>query len=409
MIHSEQPDSEKNSTKAAVKIGLPNILLSQQMEGIPKDQLFGDEKAPSIEEISQEEDLGEEILEELHQPVEEFIHQWDDIAISDDPVRLYLQEIGSVPLLTAEEEIDLGHKIAAGKQAAETLRQGVDGSEEEGLNQAVAIGEEAKRALARANLRLVVSIAKRYIGRGMIFLDLIQEGSLGLLRAVEKFDPDLGFKFSTYATWWIRQAINRAIADQARTIRLPVHMIDIINRQIRLERALTQELGREPTSEEIALRTNYIEENNRKAIEVALAKGEKLDLVLTQELKRAVQKVEHIRRIAQEPISLEMPVGSEDNSFLGDFIEDEKMPKPTDVVSLEILRESMRESMASLEERERRVLELRYGLNDNRPQTLDDVGQALGVTRERVRQIETRALRKLRYKARTTRLKDFLG
>jgi len=409
-MNDKQKEPKKNSTETDIKMSLPKILLSQRMKEIPKDKLFTDEKAPSIEEISEEEGLGEEILEELHQPVEEFIHQWDDIIISDDPVRMYLQEIGSVPLLTADEEIDLGHKIAAGKKAEEMLSQGeYEPDEEAHLKQLVAEGEEAKRALARANLRLVVSIAKRYIGRGMIFLDLIQEGSLGLLRAVEKFDPDLGFKFSTYATWWIRQAINRAIADQARTIRLPVHMIDIINRQIRLERALTQELGREPTSEEIALRTNYIEENNRKAIEEALAKGEKLDLVLTQELKRAVQKVEHIRRIAQEPISLEMPVGSEENSFLGDFIEDESMPKPTDVVSLAILRESMQESMAGLEERERKVLELRYGLNDNRPQTLDDVGQALGVTRERVRQIETRALRKLRYKARTTRLKDFLG
>ncbi len=409
----EETQGSTGATKDQVEkessFALETILLPDRVDTKSRAALFDEEEAPSPEEISQET-LDEDILQEIQQPVEKIIPQWDDIVVSDDPVRMYLQEIGRVSLLTAEEEIMLGNKISAGKEAAAELKAGVDDPQHyRELECLINEGNEARKALARANLRLVVSIAKRYIGRGLIFLDLIQEGNLGLLRAVEKFNPSLGFKFSTYATWWIRQAISRAIAVQARTIRLPVHMIEIINRQIRLERQLTQELGREPTAEEIALRMNYIEEDRRKEIEETLARGRKLDSLLARELKQAVQKVENVRHIAREPMSLETPVGSEENSFLGDFIEDEKMPKPADVVSREILRESMRKSLEALSERERTVLELRYGLNDNRPQTLDDVGKALGVTRERVRQIETRALRKLRYKARTTRLKDFLS
>ena len=272
----------------------------------------------------------------------------------DDPVRMYLKEIGRVPLLSADEEIALAKRMEAGD-------------------------EEAQKELAEANLRLVVSIAKRYVGRGMLFLDLIQEGNLGLIKAVEKFDYNKGYKFSTYATWWIRQAITRAIADQARTIRIPVHMVETINKLIRVSRQLLQQLGREPSPEEIA-----------EAMEIS------------------VERVREIMKIAQEPVSLETPIGEEEDSHLGDFIEDQDAPAPAEAASFMLLKEQLEEVLDTLTEREERVLRLRFGLDDGRARTLEEVGQNFGVTRERIRQIEAKALRKLRHPSRSRKLKDFL-
>lgn len=283
----------------------------------------------------------------------------DDLSVPagvkiNDPVRMYLKEIGRVSLLTAEDEVDLAIRIEQGD-------------------------EEAKKRLAEANLRLVVSIAKRYVGRGMLFLDLIQEGNMGLIKAVEKFDHSKGFKFSTYATWWIRQAITRAIADQARTIRIPVHMVETINKLIRISRQLLQELGREPTPEEIAV-----------------------------EMELTPEKVREIMKIAQEPVSLETPIGEEDDSHLGDFIEDQEALAPSDAAAYELLKEQLEDVLDTLTEREENVLRLRFGLDDGRTRTLEEVGKVFGVTRERIRQIEAKALRKLRHPSRSKRLKDFL-
>lgn len=277
----------------------------------------------------------------------------DGISI-EDPVRMYLKEIGTVPLLTAEEEIELARKMEEGD-------------------------EEAKKRLAEANLRLVVSIAKRYVGRGMLFLDLIQEGNLGLIKAVEKFDYRKGYKFSTYATWWIRQAITRAIADQARTIRIPVHMVETINKLIRVNRQLLQELGREPTPEEIA-----------------------------KEMNMPVDRVREILKISQEPVSLETPIGEEEDSHLGDFIQDDNVPVPADAAAFTLLREQLGEVLDTLTEREQKVLKLRFGLDDGRARTLEEVGKEFNVTRERIRQIEAKALRKLRHPSRSRKLKDYL-
>ena len=272
----------------------------------------------------------------------------------DDPVRMYLKEIGRVPLLSATDEIDLARKVEEGD-------------------------ESAKRRLAEANLRLVVSIAKRYVGRGMLFLDLIQEGNLGLIKAVEKFDYRKGYKFSTYATWWIRQAITRAIADQARTIRIPVHMVETINKLIRVSRQLLQSLGREPTAEEIA-----------------------------EEMEMSPDRVREIMKIAQEPVSLETPIGEEEDSHLGDFIEDQDAPAPAEAASFRLLKEQLEEVLNTLTPREEKVLRLRFGLDDGRARTLEEVGQIFNVTRERIRQIEAKALRKLRHPSRSKKLKDFL-
>jgi RNA polymerase primary sigma factor len=332
--------------------------------------------------------------------------------LSSDPVRMYLHEIGRVPLLTPEEEITLAQQIQQGKLAAERLKQEGDRlsqAEREALGAQKAQGEQAQRRLAQANLRLVVSVAKRYVGRGMSLLDLIQEGNIGLLRAVDKFDPALGFKFSTYATWWIRQAISRAIADQARTIRIPVHMVESINRQVRVQRRLTQEYGRDPTPEEIALEMDLLSPEDKRAIEEAQALGLPLDPALERRWRRAAAKVRRITRVAQEPMSLETPVGTEENSSLADFIEDDKLPGPADVASRQLLREQMRAILSSLNERERRVLEMRFGLNDGMARTLEEVGQYFGVTRERIRQIEAKALRKLRHPLRSRKLRDYLA
>ncbi|ACU94608.1 RNA polymerase sigma factor RpoD, C-terminal domain/RNA polymerase sigma factor, sigma-70 family [Cryptobacterium curtum DSM 15641] len=306
--------------------------------------------------------------------------------LTGDPVRMYLKEIGKVPLLTAAEEIDLAMKIEAGVEAGEQLEAAeADNAEElsrrehRRLTRIEAVGLDAKQQLIEANLRLVVSIAKRYVGRGMLFLDLIQEGNLGLIRAVEKFDYTKGFKFSTYATWWIRQAITRAIADQARTIRIPVHMVETINKLVRIQRQLLQELGREPTPEEIA---------------------EEMDLT--------PDRVREIQKISQEPVSLETPIGEEEDSQLGDFIEDDAAVVPPDAASFSMLQEQLTKVLDGLAERERKVISLRFGLEDGHPRTLEEVGREFGVTRERIRQIESKTLAKLRHPSRSSKLKDYL-
>ena len=305
-----------------------------------------DDLAPEVDELS---DI-EEVTEEEITAAEEMA---DNYAI-DDPVRMYLKEIGKVPLLTPEEEVELAQRMSEGD-------------------------EEAKRRMTEANLRLVVSIAKRYVGRGMLFLDLIQEGNLGLIKAVEKFDHTKGYKFSTYATWWIRQAITRAIADQARTIRIPVHMVETINKTIRVSRQLLQELGHDPTAEEIAT-----------------------------EMGMPTEKVRDILKIAQEPVSLETPIGEEEDSHLGDFIPDEEASEPSEAASFSLLREQLEEVLDTLAPREKKVLELRFGIVDGRTRTLEEVGKEFNVTRERIRQIEAKALRKLRHPSRSKKLRDFL-
>ena len=306
-----------------------------------------DDMLPEVEDIAS--------LEEV---TEEEISRTDDLADSfstDDPVRMYLKEIGKVPLLTPDEEVALAERMADGD-------------------------EEAKKRMTEANLRLVVSIAKRYVGRGMLFLDLIQEGNLGLIKAVEKFDHTKGYKFSTYATWWIRQAITRAIADQARTIRIPVHMVETINKTIRVSRQLLQELGHDPSAEEIA-----------------------------REMGMPVEKVRDILKIAQEPVSLETPIGEEEDSHLGDFIPDEDASEPSEAASFSLLREQLEEVLDTLAPREKKVLELRFGIMDGRTRTLEEVGKEFNVTRERIRQIEAKALRKLRHPSRSKKLRDFLS
>ena len=323
-----------------------NILDRFEEMGI---DVTGDAQEPPEEELAMEE-----------AEAEEFTAEAEDLSVpegiaTDDPVRMYLKEIGKVPLLTPDEEVELAIQMAEGN-------------------------EEAKHRMTEANLRLVVSIAKRYVGRGMLFLDLIQEGNLGLIKAVEKFDYTKGYKFSTYATWWIRQAITRAIADQARTIRIPVHMVETINKTIRVSRQLLQELGHDPSAEEIA-----------------------------REMDMPVEKVRDILKIAQEPVSLETPIGEEEDSHLGDFIPDEDASEPSEAASFSLLREQLEEVLDTLAPREKKVLELRFGIVDGRTRTLEEVGKEFNVTRERIRQIEAKALRKLRHPSRSKKLRDFLN
>ena len=343
-----------------------NVLEYQEISDYFKDMQLGEDQFEKILDyleqnnidvlrITEEEDDSEVLIDEEDEIEVENI----DLSVPDgisieDPVRMYLKEIGKVPLLTAEEEIELAQRMEEGDQ-------------------------EAKKRLAEANLRLVVSIAKRYVGRGMLFLDLIQEGNLGLIKAVEKFDYRKGYKFSTYATWWIRQAITRAIADQARTIRIPVHMVETINKLIRVSRQLLQELGREPTPEEIA-----------------------------EEMDMPVERVREILKISQEPVSLETPIGEEEDSHLGDFIQDDNVPVPAEAAAFTLLKEQLVEVLGTLTEREQKVLRLRFGLDDGRARTLEEVGKEFSVTRERIRQIEAKALRKLRHPSRSRKLKDYL-
>jgi len=327
-----------------------------------------------------------------------------------DPVRMYLREIGRVDLLTAEEEVRLAKAIYQGIQAAEKLQapQGLDQGQQRILQLKAIQGSIARRRLAEANLRLVVSVAKRYIGRSMSLLDLIQEGNLGLLRAVEKFDYRKGYKFSTYATWWIKQAINRAIADQGRTIRIPVHMIESINRLTRRTRQLQQRLGREPTLEEIAADSDYLSDLDKRILDESQTTGSPLPSDVRHRLKRAAEKVRQILQVAQEPMSLETPVGDEDNSELVDFIPDSSLANPVEETDRELLREQMHAVLGQLSDREREVLSQRFGLRDGESHTLEEVGRAFGVTRERIRQIEAKALRKLRHPTRSRRLRDYL-
>ncbi len=329
--------------------------------------------------------------------------------VTSDPVRMYLREIGRVPLLKGEDEGRLAALIKQGEAARAGLRRAnLTPKVKSKLRVQIKTGEGASADLAEANLRLVVSVAKRYIGRGMSFLDLIQEGNIGLLRAVERFDHARGYKFSTYATWWIRQAITRSIADQARTIRIPVHMVETINRLVRVTRRLTQEKGHEATSDEVALEMEILAPEDRRAILESQKRGAILDPRLERLLKRAAAKVRRIMKVAQEPMSLETPMGSEDNSSLGDFIPDETTLAPTDAASRELLKEQMQAALEQLSDREREVLAWRFGLKDGLTRTLEEVGQEFGVTRERIRQIEAKALRKLRHPIRSRKLRDYL-
>ena len=369
------------------------------LESDQMDQLYDSLEAPNID-IGTEEDLLPELpddepaAEEIADVEEEELVDPNSLVSNfsiDDPVRMYLKEIGKVPLLNPDEEIVLAQAMAAGAEAKARLDElqeqreagetpAVTPEEEAELRKAFKKGESAKQKLAEANLRLVVSIAKRYVGRGMLFLDLIQEGNLGLIKAVEKFDYTKGYKFSTYATWWIRQAITRAIADQARTIRIPVHMVETINKVIRVSRQLLQELGHDPSPNEIA-----------------------------KEMNMPVDKVREILKIAQEPVSLETPIGEEEDSHLGDFIPDEGASEPSEAASFTLLKEQLMDVLSTLTPREEKVLKLRFGIEDGRTRTLEEVGKEFNVTRERIRQIEAKALRKLRHPSRSKKLKDFLN
>ncbi len=333
-----------------------------------------------------------------------------DAALLDDPVRMYLREIGRVSLLDAEDEIHLAQAIQRGKRATVRLREDkLSPQRRRALKEEVRMGEIAQSRMVEANLRLVVSVAKRYAGRSLSLLDLIQEGNIGLLHAVQKFDPTKGYKFSTYGTWWIRQAINRAIADQSRTIRLPAHMVETINRLLRTSRKLTQELGREPTTEELASELGLLSESDAMAIQDSRNAGVPLNPALKHRLRAAESRVRDIQRIVQEPMSLEMPVGAEESSSLGDFIEDDSVLGPADETLRQLLREQMADILDSLSPRERQVLSLRFGLDGGKSYTLEEVGQKFGLTRERVRQIEAKALRKLRHPLRSRKLKDYLS
>ena len=376
---------------------ISDFFADMQLEAEQFDKILDFLEANNIDVLRiTDDDSDDEILLDVDDEDEIEVEKIDlsvpDGVSIEDPVRMYLKEIGKVPLLSAEEEIELAKNMEAGAVAKEKIAilksREENATEEElaeikeeikNLQKDLDAGDEAKKRLAEANLRLVVSIAKRYVGRGMLFLDLIQEGNLGLIKAVEKFDYRNGYKFSTYATWWIRQAITRAIADQARTIRIPVHMVETINKLIRVSRQLLQELGREPSPEEIAA-----------------------------EMNMPVERVREILKISQEPVSLETPIGEEEDSHLGDFIQDDNVPVPADAAAFTLLKEQLEEVLGTLTEREQKVLTLRFGLEDGRARTLEEVGKEFNVTRERIRQIEAKALRKLRHPSRSRKLKDYL-
>ncbi|WP_420840608.1 RNA polymerase sigma factor RpoD [Anaerotardibacter muris] len=376
---SIEPDLSKSDETTAEEADVEadaNLSDDELLEGIPQEELKASTEI-AVPRVSSKTKTAR---------TRKYSSDGSVAMLTGDPVRMYLKEIGKVSLLTAAEEVDLAMKIEAGVEAMAQL----DASEEEGgvplerrerrrLSRIEQVGLDAKQQLIEANLRLVVSIAKRYVGRGMLFLDLIQEGNLGLIRAVEKFDYTKGFKFSTYATWWIRQAITRAIADQARTIRIPVHMVETINKLVRIQRQLLQTLGREPTPEEIA-----------------------------EEMGLTPERVREIQKISQEPVSLETPIGEEEDSQLGDFIEDDAAVVPPDAASFSMLQEQLAKTLEGLAERERKVITLRFGLEDGHPRTLEEVGREFGVTRERIRQIESKTLAKLRHPSRSQKLKDYL-
>ena len=377
---------------------MSDALESIDMESDELDRLYEELEKAGIElqgaevlaaPAESEEEFSEDAVEEVTKEELEDTESLAEGFAIDDPVRMYLKEIGKVDLLTPDEEVELAKKMQAGMEAKEKIKElderqrngeQIDEKEYQALRKAIRGGENAKKRLSEANLRLVVSIAKRYVGRGMMFLDLIQEGNLGLLKAVEKFDCTKGFKFSTYATWWIRQAITRAIADQARTIRIPVHMVETINKVIRVSRQLLQELGHDPQPEEIA-----------------------------EEMNMPVERVREILKIAQEPVSLETPIGEEEDSHLGDFIPDDDALEPAEAASFTLLKEQLVEVLKTLTPREEKVLRLRFGIEDGRTRTLEEVGKEFNVTRERIRQIEAKALRKLRHPSRSKKLKDFLN
>ena len=370
----------------------PRLLDELDLDDDGRERVYNSLDALGVDYISgviEPDDLDEPPLEAIAEIEEEELVDPNDLVDSfsiDDPVRMYLKEIGKVPLLSADEEIALATRMNAKNdaeariKAAEESGETIPEEEMASLKKTIKDGEKAKQKLAEANLRLVVSIAKRYVGRGMLFLDLIQEGNLGLIKAVEKFDYTKGYKFSTYATWWIRQAITRAIADQARTIRIPVHMVETINKVIRVSRQLLQSLGHDPSPEEISA-----------------------------EMGMPVDKVREILKIAQEPVSLETPIGEEEDSHLGDFIPDEGASEPSEAASFTLLQEQLVDVLSTLTPREEKVLKLRFGIEDGRPRTLEEVGKEFNVTRERIRQIEAKALRKLRHPSRSKKLKDFLN
>ena len=373
---------------------LSEVLDSMDLESEQMDRIYDSLETLGIE-VGTEEFLNE-LPDDIEPPMEEIAEIEEEELVDpntlvdsfniDDPVRMYLKEIGKVPLLTADEEVELASAMSAGNLAKDRISEAEENGEviaEDEMTDLKALmskGEKSKQKLAEANLRLVVSIAKRYVGRGMLFLDLIQEGNLGLIKAVEKFDYTKGYKFSTYATWWIRQAITRAIADQARTIRIPVHMVETINKVIRVSRQLLQELGHDPSPEEIS-----------------------------EEMGMPVDKVREILKIAQEPVSLETPIGEEEDSHLGDFIPDEGASEPSEAASFTLLKEQLVDVLSTLTPREEKVLKLRFGIEDGRTRTLEEVGKEFNVTRERIRQIGAKALRKLRHPSRSKKLKDFLN
>ena len=386
----------KGKKKGKLDAGeLSDVLDELDLESEQMDSIYDSLEQLGIEVGSEDfladlpDEDGEPAMDEIAEIEEEELVDPNDLVDSfsiDDPVRMYLKEIGKVPLLSADEEIALATRMNAKNdaeariKAAEESGETIPEEEMASLKKTIKDGEKAKQKLAEANLRLVVSIAKRYVGRGMLFLDLIQEGNLGLIKAVEKFDYTKGYKFSTYATWWIRQAITRAIADQARTIRIPVHMVETINKVIRVSRQLLQSLGHDPSPEEISA-----------------------------EMGMPVDKVREILKIAQEPVSLETPIGEEEDSHLGDFIPDEGASEPSEAASFTLLQEQLVDVLSTLTPREEKVLKLRFGIEDGRPRTLEEVGKEFNVTRERIRQIEAKALRKLRHPSRSKKLKDFLN